>query len=220
MEKKEMKNPYKTLDIDKKATKDEIKKAFKQKARKLHPDVNNGDDKEFKEINAAYQLLNNPEKKALYDSTGFHEEIKFDLDAQAQFCFTQVAMMLLDKIDLINTNWIEKTKHTISLSIKNRNNTIAECERKKDKWNKVIKRVVFKGKGDNLLINQLENKILEVDTNIKTEKERITVEKKALEIAIEYDFKEDEKGYKIAGRDFMEVTNWSKDFNFTFDIGA
>lgn len=66
------KSLYETLEINEKATADEIKKAYRKLARKYHPDVNKDPQAEekFKEINAAYEVLSNPEKKQQYDQYG------------------------------------------------------------------------------------------------------------------------------------------------------
>ena len=66
------KSLYETLEINENAAADEIKKAYRKLARKYHPDVNkdpSAEDK-FKEINAAYEVLSNPEKKQQYDQHG------------------------------------------------------------------------------------------------------------------------------------------------------
>ena len=64
---------YEVLGIQKGATDDEIKKAFRKQAKKYHPDLN-PDDKEaeakFKEVNEAYGILSDPEKKSRYDQFG------------------------------------------------------------------------------------------------------------------------------------------------------
>lgn len=64
---------YKILGVDKKATQDDIKKAYRKLARKLHPDLN-PDDKEaerkFKELNEANEVLSNPENRSKYDKYG------------------------------------------------------------------------------------------------------------------------------------------------------
>ena len=61
---------YAILGVDKKASKDEIKKAFHKLAHKYHPDKNGGDDKKFKEVNQAYQVLSDEGKRAQYDQFG------------------------------------------------------------------------------------------------------------------------------------------------------
>ena len=66
------KSLYETLEINENASADEIKKAYRKLARKYHPDVNkdSGAEEKFKEINAAYEVLSNPEKKQQYDQYG------------------------------------------------------------------------------------------------------------------------------------------------------
>ncbi len=64
------KDYYKTLGVDKKANKDEIKKAFYKLAHLHHPDKNAGNDTKFKEVNEAYQTLNDDKKRAQYDQFG------------------------------------------------------------------------------------------------------------------------------------------------------
>lgn len=64
---------YEVLGISKGASEDEIKKAYRKLAKKYHPDVNKEADAEakFKEINEAYEVLSDPQKKATYDQFGF-----------------------------------------------------------------------------------------------------------------------------------------------------
>ncbi len=64
------KNYYETLGVEKKASKEEIKKAFHKMAHKYHPDKNKGEDQKFKEVNEAYQVLSDDQKRARYDQFG------------------------------------------------------------------------------------------------------------------------------------------------------
>lgn len=64
---------YKTLEVSKNASADDIKKAYRKLARKYHPDMNPNDkeaERKFKELNEANEVLSNPENRAKYDKYG------------------------------------------------------------------------------------------------------------------------------------------------------
>jgi len=87
-----MDNPYATLGVSRTASQEEIKKAFKRLARKYHPDVNKdrGAETKFKEVNAAYDAIGDPQKRKLYDEFG-EVSLKPGFDAQKAKAWQQAA---------------------------------------------------------------------------------------------------------------------------------
>jgi len=64
------KDYYSVLGVERGASKDDIKKAFRKLAQKYHPDKKGGDESKFKELNEAYQVLSNEKARAEYDTYG------------------------------------------------------------------------------------------------------------------------------------------------------
>jgi len=89
-----MKDPYSVLGVSKTASAEEIKKAYRKLAKKLHPDVNPGDKKaeeRFKEVSGAFEIVGDPKKRALFDEfgeistrPGFDEQKAREIQRQAR----------------------------------------------------------------------------------------------------------------------------------------
>jgi molecular chaperone DnaJ len=71
---------YETLGVERKASSDDVRKAYRKLARKYHPDLNPGDkaaEDRFKNVQEAYDVLSDPKKRQMYDQFGFYSENGF-----------------------------------------------------------------------------------------------------------------------------------------------
>eukprot|EP00271_Cylindrocystis_brebissonii_P001947 TRINITY_DN1229_c1_g2_i2.p1 TRINITY_DN1229_c1_g2~~TRINITY_DN1229_c1_g2_i2.p1 ORF type:complete len:579 (+),score=96.51 TRINITY_DN1229_c1_g2_i2:216-1952(+) len=90
---------YTTLGVDKAATKEQIKAAYRKLARQYHPDVNKtaGAEEKFKEISSAYEVLSDEEKRPLYDRYG-EQGLKGGMDPGAQRAYARNPFDLFESI--------------------------------------------------------------------------------------------------------------------------
>jgi molecular chaperone DnaJ len=78
---------YETLGLNKKASAEEVRKAYRKLARKYHPDLNPGDksaEERFKLVQEAYDVLSEPRKRQMYDQYGFYSDAGFPNAGQGQ----------------------------------------------------------------------------------------------------------------------------------------
>lgn len=97
---------YDTLGVPKDASKDEIKKAFRRKASKAHPDRNGGDVRVMTALNKAYDTLADDEKRERYDNTGQDGVVESpEMRAVAELCraIDQVCMSGPEHLDMYSS---------------------------------------------------------------------------------------------------------------------
>ena len=126
-----MKNYYDILGVNKNATADEIKSAYRKLALKYHPDRNPGDkaaEEKFKEIAEAYSVLSDESKRKKYDSPGFSNEFgSYYSDGEFDDIFSQWRNMYNDSgswnVNFDNFGWRDRdfdpfgfTPHFVSFS--------------------------------------------------------------------------------------------------------
>lgn len=90
-----MKQHYKILEVKETATQEEIKKARNRLSDIYHPDKQNGSKEKQSEINAAYSILGDPEKRADYDQSGDTKQIGCNIDEMAIEAICSVFMMII-----------------------------------------------------------------------------------------------------------------------------
>lgn len=90
-----MRNYYEILEIDRSVTGEDIKRAYRKLANQHHPDKG-GDTKKFQEIEEAYRILSNPEKRKEYDNPGIHVN---QFDHRSNFDFDSIFSMFGARVD-------------------------------------------------------------------------------------------------------------------------
>jgi len=91
------KDYYQILGINKSASPEDIKKAFRKLAHEHHPDKKGGNEGKFKEINEAYQVLGNPDKRQQYDQFGANFESAGGPDSTGRILLVLRAPAVLTK---------------------------------------------------------------------------------------------------------------------------
>lgn len=169
-----MKNPYDELGIDKDSTIEQIKKAFRKKSKKTHPDAG-GTNEEFDDTKKAYLILSNAKKRKQFDETGTVGE-----DEPKQHIHNEIAAVFfgvikhnehnIEYVDIIN-----KVLDVFSKAIKTAINTNVDLRDKIEKNKKLIPRILKKDNNDdnifvgfiNAEINSLRDSIQNNDDIIE-----------------------------------------------------
>jgi len=91
-------NPYKVLGVPKNASQIEIKYRWKQLCSLYHPDRETGDKAKMQEVNAAYEILSDKERRAAYDATGSTQPISSDtVESKIQSCLAEFFSVAIDQ---------------------------------------------------------------------------------------------------------------------------
>ena len=88
-------DPYRILGVDKNSSEGDIKKAYKDRSKKLHPD-GGGNDKDFADLKKAFDILTDPAKRNLYDEYGIDDLL--DIESEAKMVAVQIVISALDDL--------------------------------------------------------------------------------------------------------------------------
>lgn len=184
------KSLYDTLEVSPLCNKEEIKRAYKKKVKKVHPDKG-GNPEEFKEVVRAYMILSDSESRYKYDSTGEEEKPnerkKIDIDKQAETFLIRTIFDIVDRNgdNLVNIN-IQKALLEVFKSVRHEIDT--RFESNKITW-KAIKgkfRAVKQKKStieaDSILDRILQQKLNHISSQeimkVRTDHSRLVMDRK------------------------------------------
>ncbi len=173
-----MKNPYTTLGVPQTASKDEVKRAYRKRAKKAHPDRKGGNHEEMADLNRAYALLEDPEKRARYDSGEDPDRPKLTPAEEAE-------AMLLGAMDAVyNThkatdNLAEALRRTLVAARAGQQTELVKAERAAKKASRVLKCL----KGGERFRPFLEEKLAKAQRDERTVKHCLEIIEMALGLA-------------------------------------
>ena len=176
---------YAILGVERTATKEEIKKAFRRKASEMHPDKGGADDDAMAAVNVAYEVLSDDERRAAYDATG--EDSRGMLMTQAQ---QGVAQLILQFIQGQNGNGDIMTKVVAELcgQLAAAEENVSEGERILASFQRASGKLKFKGKGKDYASAMIAARIDELKDKIRRARQNVERIKLGIECAKDYDY--------------------------------
>lgn len=184
-------DPYKTLGVGKSATREQIKSAYRKKAKKVHPDAGGSSD-QFAELSKAYSLLSDDSKRANYDNTGETEASSDDFIRDR--AFSLVGSLFISFVEAFKGNWKNKEVKSellgkINLGRIDASEKMRLGEEAADFWKSVQKDVVIKSNNLDPIGVFIQDKIRLANIQIKEAEVNLQICKKAEEITKNYNFK-------------------------------
>ena len=184
-------NLYKIIGVKKNATRDQIKNAYRDKARELHPDKG-GDNEEFGIIAKAYHVLSDKENRERYDRTGVEVAVSF-IEQKAQGLLQTMFNMCIDKIGvegILTFNVIKRTKELLKTELDATIEQKKKVIERKKALEKITKRIKHKNKL-NAFTLVIKHRIDQEDKKSKVISEQIEAVKIAQKMLKDYGFKFD-----------------------------
>ena len=177
---------YDLLDVSEDASQSQIRKAYRKKAMRLHPDRNPSEsaEAEFKDIQKAYAVLGDPERRREYDLTGGVDETPIDQEAR------QVLAQLFEEVLKSANKMINITanlKGRIDSHHSGLVKVLAEAEAETKRLNGLVDRVKHTGAGADLFSGVLREKISAAEKKVSSIQNTQEVTRRVSELLEEYE---------------------------------
>jgi len=186
-------NPYKVLRLEKNCTIKQIKTAYREMSKQCHPDKNNGNSTKFMQVNLAYRVLSDEQKRRLYDEQGIIMDDKPD----------HVQSLVQQRLAVIANHWIDNMVkgHNPDLTrfvISNLDNGIIQVNKSIDdlesailKLEDISKRLKHED-GESVIHNLIRDRIRSFEKGKKQNKMELEVIDKVKEAINKYDYEIEE----------------------------
>ncbi len=191
-------DPYKELGIDRDATPDEIRRAYRNRARSTHPD-HGGDSSAFHHVRQAYLLLSDKDARARYDETGYagQQESTSRQYRMEQAALSTVGSALLAAIDsdaVPDRDILEAASSDLEQQVNGISGNLRILKQLLKRYKKLRKAITYNGEGINIAQLVLQVRIAEVAKEIERYELDLEVYELALEKLEEYEL--DDSGFE------------------------
>lgn len=203
-----MTDHYAELGVGKNANKDEIRRAYRKKAQKGHPDKG-GDKDKFYAIQKAYAVLSDDVRRSRYDLGGDDADTP-DITSQALQHIGNLFLQIIEQADVDHTNIVEDMRRSVEATRGKDKADISIIRKAIVKREKAMKRIKCKAKGQNMLEAMLLGDIDARKRNIASMESRLPLYEEMLKILAEYEYKADAQSGQVLRRGgFMGVGQWT-----------
>lgn len=183
---------YDDLGVDKNADKATIKRAYRKRAQKLHPDRPGGDPEKFHAIQKAYDVLYDDARRAHYDAHGVDGQQDRHGDLIRRLA--QLFMQLIEQRDVDHTDIVGEMRAALKNGKSQTMAAIQGQEQKIKRYESAKKRIKKKGGGDNLLLQMLDGQISLVKRGIELGKAEVTNVEDMMKMLDDYQYTADVGG--------------------------
>lgn len=183
-------NLYEILGVDKNATEEEIKAAYRAKAKKNHTDVG-GDNDKMVAITKAYGVLKDPKKKEHYDNTGQEELDGFDKRFRAFIQEIFIKIIETDNVDVNHMDLIDLFKQNLDGMLSNGQNLLNKTERNLKKMRSTLDRIV--SEEDGAIFEVVNGNIQRLEKEVNLIELDIEFVEDCLEVLNSYHYKFDQR---------------------------
>ena len=190
---KQSRHLYDILEVNKDATKEEITKAYREKAVKYHPDKG-GDASIFIELANAYNTLIDDEKRKRYDETGYTGNQEEDDKETAFEVLTNYYMRLLSNEDELKKDVIKTLEKNITQDIMCCKDKCKKLNKKIEVLEKTKNKFKYKGNSLNILRKVTDDEISFLNNNIKKTNYQEYIDEMIINILQDYEYQTDDKG--------------------------
>lgn len=156
-------DPYSTLGVSRDASSDQIKQAYRDKARQHHPDKQNGNHDTMLELNRAYDCLSDSERRRIYDQTGQVDKARgIDEEVRALLLQAFMAALQSDAVNVLSnsTKLLKDSLAKLQAQLKEVNRAKSKLEARRDKI------VVTNDEVENVFQLLLDQKLIQVEGDL------------------------------------------------------